>query len=106
MPVELDVVNAANGLAPGMFAEVTWPVRRPYPTLFVPTSAVARTQERTFVVRVRNGKTEWVDVKTGQVAGDRIEVFGDLHAGDQVAARATDELRPGTPVNARTTPAS
>jgi hypothetical protein len=26
-------------------------------------------------------------------------VFGDLHAGDQVATRGTDEIRPGTSIN-------
>jgi len=28
------------------------------------------------------------------------EVFGDLHQGDVVAVRGTDELRPGTSVSA------
>jgi hypothetical protein len=27
------------------------------------------------------------------------EVFGDLHEGDMVAVRGTDELRPGTSVS-------
>jgi hypothetical protein len=33
-----------------------------------------------------------------------IEVFGDLHAGDQIAARGTDELRAGTRVTAKLAP--
>lgn len=101
MPVELDVRNPR--LTPGMFPEVAWPVRRPQPTLLVPSSAVVRTTERTFLVRVREGKTEWVNVKTGQVSGDLIEVFGELREGDQVAVRGSDELRPGTTVTARMT---
>jgi hypothetical protein len=44
----------------------------------------------------RNARTEWVDVKTGLAAGPLIEVFGDLRAGDQIAARGSDEIRPGT----------
>jgi membrane fusion protein (multidrug efflux system) len=99
MPVELDVKNPTGRLAPGMFAEVQWPVRRPWPTLFVPISAVARTTERAFVVRVRDGKTEWVDVKTGAVSEKLIEVFGELKENDEVALRATDELRPDTSVS-------
>jgi hypothetical protein len=39
-----------------------------------------------------------VDVKTGVTAGPLVEVVGDLHAGDQVAARGTDEWRQGTEV--------
>ncbi len=106
MPVELDVSNPMGRLAPGMFPEVAWSLRRPRPTLFVPPSAVARTTERTFVVRVRNGKTEWVDVKTGTIAGRLAEVFGDLQEGDEVAARGTDELRAGTRVSTRPAPSS
>ncbi len=98
MPVELDVTNTGGRLASGMFPEVLWPVRRPTPTLFVPTSAVARTTEATFVVRIRDENVEWVNVQTGEVDGKLVEVFGDLHAGDEVASRGTDELRPGTPV--------
>jgi RND family efflux transporter MFP subunit len=101
MAVELDVANPSRKLAPGMFAQVAWAIRRPDPSLFVPTTAVATTTERTFVVRVRGGAIEWVDVKRGATVQALVEVFGDLHAGDLVAARGTDELRPGTRVEAK-----
>ena len=99
MPVELDVNNSDGRLSSGMFPEVLWPVRRAESTLFVPTSAVARTTEATFVIRIRGGNTEWVNVQTGELDGKSIEVFGGLHEGDDVAVRGTDELRPGTRVN-------
>lgn len=102
MPVELEATNPHAELSPGTFAEVLWPVRRNYPTLFVPTSAVATTLEHVFVVRIRDGKAEWVDVKTGATVEKMSEVFGDLHEGDTVAARGTDELRPGTAVSVQT----
>jgi membrane fusion protein (multidrug efflux system) len=101
MPVELDVFNPGRRLASGMFPEVLWPVRRSGPTLFVPMSAVARTTEATFVVRIRDGNAEWVNVQTGELDGKLIEIFGDLRDGDQVAVRGTDELRPGTQVVAK-----
>lgn len=101
MPIELDVNNASRRLAAGMFPEVLWPVRRSESTLFVPVSAVARTMEATFVVRIRDGKAEWVNVQTGELDAKSIEVFGDLRPGDQVALRGTDELRPGTKVAAK-----
>jgi RND family efflux transporter MFP subunit len=110
MPVELEVANGARRLAPGMFPEVIWPSRRARPSLFVPPGAIASTTERTFLVRVRDGVTEWIDVKRGAAmrheGGDLIEVFGDIAPGDQVAARGTDELRAGTRVVAKpaTTP--
>ena len=96
--MELDVANPSGRLAPGTFSEVLWPVRRPRPTLFVPVSAVAKTTERTFVLRARDAKIEWVDVKTGATSGNLIEVFGDLREGDEVLVRGTDEVRPGTAV--------
>jgi RND family efflux transporter MFP subunit len=101
MPVELDVINDSGRLAPGMFPEVLWPTRRPKPSLFVPATAIATTTERTFVIRIRNGVTEWVDVKRGISTGDQVEVFGDLEENDLVAVRGTDELRPDTRVNVK-----
>ena len=98
MPIELDVRDPGAELVPGSFSEVEWPLRRTYPTLFVPVSAVGTNLERTFVVRIRNGMTEWVDVKPGATMQGRLEVFGDLRPGDMVAIRGTDELRPGTAV--------
>jgi membrane fusion protein (multidrug efflux system) len=98
MAVELDVPNPAGRLAPGMFAEVRWPLRRAGESLFVPKTAVMTTTERTFVVRITDGVAEWVDVRRGAAVNDQLEVFGALSAGEQVALRATDELRSGTRV--------
>jgi membrane fusion protein, multidrug efflux system len=99
MLVELDVNNPKQVLAPGMFAEVQWPVSRAQASLFVPRTAVVRTSERQFVVRVRNGVAEWVDVRRGELNGDVIEVFGDLREGDVVIRRGNDEIRPGTKIS-------
>jgi RND family efflux transporter MFP subunit len=101
MAVELDVDNADGRLAPGTFCQVRWPVRRTTPSLFVPAASITSTTDRTFVVRVRAGKAEWIDVTTGLTAGPLIEVFGDLAPGDEVAGRGTDELRPGTEIRPR-----
>jgi RND family efflux transporter MFP subunit len=101
MAVELDVANADGRLAAGTFSQVRWPIHRSRPSLFVPSTSVASTTNRTFVIRVRGGRAEWVDVRTGFVSGPLVEVFGDLQAGDDVASRGTDELRPGTEVRPR-----
>lgn len=101
MAVELDVDNGDGRLAPGTFSQVRWPVRRAAPSLLVPSGSVASTTGRTFVIRVRGGRTEWVDVKTGLASGPLIEVFGDLKPGDEIAARGTDEVRPGAQVQAK-----
>ncbi len=101
MPVELDVQDPRGELSPGVFCDVQWPVQRTYPTLFVPASSVASNLQRTFVVRIRNNRTEWIDVKTGARVGTSIEVFGDVHAGDAVAVHGTDQIRPSTEVRVR-----
>jgi hypothetical protein len=75
---------------------VYWPVRGTGSTLTVPPTAVVRTTERTFVVRVRQGAAEWVDVRRGPAIGDQVEVTGDLAPGDLVVVRGSDEIRPGT----------
>lgn len=101
MPVEVDVNNTSGRLASGMFPEVVWPVRRAEPTLFVPSSAVVKTSEKIFVIRVHNGVAEWVDVQTGENDGKAIEIFGNLSPLDEVVVRGSDEIRPGTPVTAK-----
>ncbi len=98
MAVEIDVMNQDGRLAPGTFCQVRWPVRRPGPSLFAPSESIASTTGRTFVIRIRNSRTEWIDVTTGLASGSLVEVFGDLHAGDQIVARGTDEIHPGTEV--------
>jgi RND family efflux transporter MFP subunit len=99
MAVELDVANGDGRLTPGTFCQVRWPVHRAQPSLFVPAGSIASTTGRTFVIRVRNGKTEWVDVKPGLSSGSLTEVFGELRPGDDVAVRGTDEIRSGTAVS-------
>jgi membrane fusion protein (multidrug efflux system) len=101
MAVELDVNNADGRLAPGTFCQVKWPVHRTAPSLLVPTGSVASTTGRTFVIRVRGGRTEWVDVKTGLTSGPLVEVFGDLKPGDDIATRGTDELKAGASVQVK-----
>ena len=98
MAVELDVFNRDDSLAPGMYPAVKWPVRRSHPALFVPPTSVVTTTERTFVIRSRNGKAEWVNVKKGVTEGDLVEVIGNLAEGDLVVRRATDEIREGTAI--------
>jgi RND family efflux transporter MFP subunit len=101
MSVELDVDNKDGRLAPGMFADVSWPVKRDAPSIFVPPSAVGQSTEKTFVVRIKDGTAEQVAVQRGATQGELQEVFGQLQEGDQVAKRASEDLRSGTKVTLR-----
>ncbi|MBZ2180962.1 MAG: efflux RND transporter periplasmic adaptor subunit [Acidobacteria bacterium] len=98
MPVELEVANASGKLSPGMYAEATWPARRALPSILVPPTAVAVNTEKVFVIRSNQGRAEHVPVVKGAAAGELVEVFGALAAGDRVLRRASDEIRPGTPL--------
>jgi membrane fusion protein, multidrug efflux system len=101
--VELDVVNSDRILLPGMYADVIWPVTRQAKGFVVPLRTAAATTEKTFVIRInKDGLTEWVDVNRGNTAKGMVEIFGPLHDGDMIAARATDEIKPGTKVSAQT----
>jgi membrane fusion protein, multidrug efflux system len=103
MPVELDVRNPDLRLGAGMYSEVQWPVRRPQPSLLVPPTSIVTTTERTFVIRVKNGVAEWVNVGRGARVGDLVEVFGALKDGDMIVRRGTDEVREGAKVTAQPT---
>jgi membrane fusion protein, multidrug efflux system len=98
MAVELDVSNRDESLSPGMYPSVKWPIRRTRPALLVSKTSVVTTTERTFVIRDRKGRAEWVDVKKGAADGDSVEVIGNLQPGDMLVRRATDELRDGAPL--------
>jgi membrane fusion protein, multidrug efflux system len=98
MAVELDVANPEHVLASGMFADVVWVTRRPSPSLLVPPSSIVTTTERSFVVRVRDGRAEWVNVAKGYPAGELVEVFGALAPGDEILRRGSDEVRAGSVV--------
>jgi RND family efflux transporter MFP subunit len=100
MPVEVDVANPRHILAPGMYADAQWPIRRTRPSLLVPPTAVVTTTERSFVIRTSGGRAEWVTVAKGGAAGELVEVMGALAPGDLVVRRATDEIRDGSAINA------
>jgi hypothetical protein len=83
---------------------VQWPVSRAGASLFVPTTAVVRTSERQFVIRVRKGVAEWVDVRRGETNEKLIEVFGNLRESDVIVQRGNDEIRPGTRITQAAAP--
>ncbi|HEX9509084.1 MAG TPA: efflux RND transporter periplasmic adaptor subunit [Puia sp.] len=93
--VELDVANKDEALAPGMYADVLFDSKGNPHALSVPKSAVITSTERKYVFVVRDGKTVKVDVTTGNESDNRIEILGDVRAGEEVIANATDEMKEG-----------
>jgi membrane fusion protein, multidrug efflux system len=96
MMVELDVYNKDGSLAPGMYPTVDWPVGIGENFLFVPSTSVVTTTERTFVITSINGRAHWVDVRKGPSAGENVAIRGEISADQMVVQRASDEIREGT----------
>jgi membrane fusion protein (multidrug efflux system) len=90
---EFEVQNKNNDLKSGMYANVKLKIQRGEYSFVVPYSSVVTNLERNFVIRVANGKTEWVDIRNGISMKDRLEIFGPLHEGDQLLVRANDEIK-------------
>ncbi|OUJ70479.1 efflux transporter periplasmic adaptor subunit [Hymenobacter crusticola] len=90
--IEIDVPNPKNRLRPGMFATVSLPVTAAKSSLFVPRSSVVSTAERTYVIRIVNGRADLVDVQKGDESGGQIQVFGSLKAGDVVLKAGNEEI--------------
>jgi membrane fusion protein (multidrug efflux system) len=99
--VEVDVINNDKKLLPGMVAEVNVPLPTKNNTFIVPKSAIVNSTTGVFIINVKDGKAEWIPVKTGLEADEKIEVFGQLTEGDQYITAATEEIRDGSPIKVK-----
>ncbi|MDF2191330.1 efflux RND transporter periplasmic adaptor subunit [Paraflavitalea sp. CAU 1676] len=88
--------NKNNELKAGSFAYVKLGLQRTGNSFVVPPTAIVTNQERRFVIRVKDNKAEWVDVRQGMSTDKGIEVFGNLANSDTLLVRATDERKPGS----------
>jgi RND family efflux transporter MFP subunit len=93
---EYTVDNAHQELQAGAFAYAQLGLQRDGLSLLVPASAVSTTQEKKFVIRVKNNVAEWVDVSQGISTDKGREIFGRLQAGDTLLVKASDERKPGS----------
>ncbi|MET0300985.1 MAG: efflux RND transporter periplasmic adaptor subunit [Flavitalea sp.] len=96
--VEMDVINKDKKLLPGMIAEVDIPMPARDSSFVVPTTAIVSSQEKVFVIRVKDNKAEWVPVTKGRDVDGKSEIFGTLTVGDQVIQKANEEIRNGSEV--------
>ena len=96
--IEMDVMNADKKLLPGMVADVTISLSANDSTFVIPRPALVNSPERIFVIRIVSNKAEWVDVKKGREVDGKVEVFGNLNAGDYLVKKANEEIREGAAV--------
>ena len=97
--VVVSVPNAGNNLVGGLFAEGRVASERRN-ALVVPTTAVDVTGVKPFVIRLKTGKVERVDVELGlrDEESERVEVKSGLTPGDTLLVGAARGITPGTPV--------
>jgi membrane fusion protein, multidrug efflux system len=93
---EYDYNNSSKQLKAGAFAYVQFSIMRETKSFVIPSSSIATTQEKKFVIRVKNNKAEWVDVRQGITMDIGVEIFGNLNNNDTLLLRATDERKPGS----------
>jgi membrane fusion protein (multidrug efflux system) len=92
--IEIDVTSKGN-LKPGMYAEVSIPMKSGAKSLLVPNNAIIRSTEREYVVKDSSGYANLVNIKEGLASGDSTEVFGNLKAADKIMLHASDEIKQG-----------
>lgn len=92
--VEADVKNDGT-LSSGMYADVILYSKGSVETLRVPKSAVVISTEKKYVIVVRNHQTVKIEVSTHNETADKIEISGALQAGEQIIAKANDEIKEG-----------
>ena len=90
---EYEYDNGNGAFKSGMYAMANLNLGRAESTFKVPNSAVTTTLEEKFVIRVKNGKAEWIAVSEGIQMKDGKEIFGDLQEGDTLLSRSSDEIK-------------
>lgn len=93
--------NSKHELKSGMYANATLKLGRTGSSFVVAPAAIATTLEKRFVIRLKDGKAEWIDVRNGMNTGDKIEIFGTLNEGDTLLIKSTDEIKEGTKLIAK-----
>lgn len=97
--IEMDVDNADNRLQSGMYANIVFAMQPRKANVAVPVAGVVNRAGQSFVVRVAEGRAEWVPVSRGRLlTQDSVEIFGPVQAGDRLVARPTEQINDGQPV--------
>jgi membrane fusion protein, multidrug efflux system len=90
--IEVDVNNKDHLLQPGMYADVVLYSAGSNNALSVPRSSLVNSTEGKYVIAERNGRLVKINVLTGNESKDKIEIFGQIQAGEKVIANANDEI--------------
>lgn len=102
VPIFVAIPNTSGRLVAGLFAEgrVTREART---ALVVPFTAVNENGQKPWVVRVRDGRAERLEVSLGlrDDQTERVEIASGVEAGDILLLGASQGITPGTPLRVR-----
>ncbi|MDX1389816.1 MAG: efflux RND transporter periplasmic adaptor subunit [Acidobacteriota bacterium] len=101
-PVIVRAPNPRGAVGGGMLARVSLSLASGSDVLLVPKDAIVRQAQRQTVFIVEDGAVRAVPVRTGRATGNRVEVHGELSAGDEVVIRGNERLAPGQKVRVET----
>jgi RND family efflux transporter MFP subunit len=98
---EVSVPNPDGVLSSGLYAQVTFKLRRPSPPLLVPANALILWPKGTFVAVVGDDSVvHYPAVQIGRDYGSQAEILSGLREGDHVMVNPTTEIREGQKVRA------
>jgi membrane fusion protein, multidrug efflux system len=98
------IPNAEGKLKPGLFARVNLVLERRGTALVVPEEAIVPKGNASLVVKVVDGKAEFVPVKIGRRRPGEVEIVEGLKVNDTVVTDGQMKLQPGAPVTVMGTP--
>ena len=98
------VPNAEGKLKPGLFARVNLILERRGTALVVPEEAIVPKGNVSLVVKIVDGKAEFVPVKIGRRRPGEVEIVEGLKVNDTVVTDGQMKLQPGAPVTVIGTP--
>lgn len=97
--VKAEFANADGALFPNQFVNIKLQVNTLADALSIPSTAVQRAAQGTFVYVVKADSSVSIRrIRLGTTEGDWVSVQGDLEAGDKVVTDGADRLRDGAKV--------
>jgi membrane fusion protein (multidrug efflux system) len=98
MLVEVDLPNQDRSLYPGMYADMRMTTKVASKGITVPDDALIFRDNNVYLPVVRDERLSLVEVTLGHDNGYRVEVSGDLLAGEMIAINVGQAARDGEPV--------
>jgi membrane fusion protein, multidrug efflux system len=98
------IPNAEGKLKPGMFSRVTLILEKRGTALVIPEQAIVPKGNASMVVKVVDGKAEFVPVTLGRRRPGEVEIVSGLAVNDTVVTDGQIKLQPGAPVTVMGSP--